>query len=172
MSSKRTADWYASCLSEPADAQSEWQDHGIAVLPLGARFEAVRIPDALAYAAAESSERRVVDIALALAFEGPVIHDSRGRNYYALVEPGTSDRWSPRSPVECLSRGTHLGVPDISLDRPSESRPIYWAATPGPGAYFCRTAAVQLLVRVGAARIADAVQETHYAGARSGLDAR
>ncbi|MFB0628361.1 hypothetical protein [Streptomyces sp. AB3(2024)] len=92
MSSKRTADWYASCLPEPADAHAEWQDHGIAVLPLGARFEAVRIPDALAYAATESSEHRVVDMALALAFEGPLIHDSRGRNHYALVEDPVTTR--------------------------------------------------------------------------------
>lgn len=159
MFSKRTADWYASCLSEPANAHAEWQDHGVAVLPLGASFEAV-----------VSSDRRLVDIALARALEGPVIHDSRGRNYYALVEPGTSDRWSARSPVECLSRGTHLGVPDTTVDRPSEGRPIYWASPPAPGAYFCRTAAVQLLVPIGAARIAEAVQETHQAAASSGLE--
>lgn len=152
MSTTRTAEWYASCLAEPAVAHSEWQAHSIAVLPLGARFEAVRIPDALAHAATETTQTAVVDLALILALDGPVIHDSRGRNYYALVELGTAERWSVRSTVECLGHGTHLGVPDLGLVRPAANRPVYWAASPGPGAYFCRTAAVQLLVRVGAAR--------------------
>ncbi|WP_405712424.1 hypothetical protein OG264_25870 [Streptomyces xanthophaeus] len=169
MSSKRTADWYARCLAEPATAHAEWQDHGVAVLPLGARFEAVRIPDAVAYVATESAEDRVVDIALALALEGPVIHDSRGRNYYALVEPGAAERWRARSAVECLGYGTHLGVPDMGQDRAAPNRPIYWAATPGPGEYFCRIAAVQLLVRIGAARLAEAVQKEHDSAAHSGL---
>ncbi|MEU6758617.1 hypothetical protein [Streptomyces sp. NPDC046685] len=159
MSSRRTAEWYARCLAEPTVAYAEWEDHGVAVLPLGARFEAVRIPEALAYTAAESTEGGVVDLALLLALEGPVIHDSRGRNYYALVNPGTAERWSSRSSVECLTHGTHLGVPDVGLERSAPNRPIYWAASPSPGAYFCRTAAVQLLVRVGAARLAEAAQE-------------
>ncbi|MFF7610759.1 hypothetical protein [Streptomyces lavendulae] len=155
MSSKRTAEWYARCLGEPEVAYAEWQDHGVAVLPLG-QFEAVRFPETLAHAAMEGSERKVVNLALMLALEGPIIHDSRGRNYYALVEPGTAERWSARYTVECLGDGTHLGVPDVTLDSPAPNRPIYWASTPGPGAYFCRTAAVQLLIRIGSARLAEA----------------
>ncbi|MFJ7592147.1 hypothetical protein ACIQZO_33250 [Streptomyces sp. NPDC097617] len=155
MSWKKTADWYARCLPDPAAAHTAWREHGVAVLPLGARFEAVRVPDALAHAAVESSEDRVVDLALALALEGPVIHDPRGRNHYALVEPGTAERWRSREAVECLGDGTHLGVPDIGRDRAASKWSLYWAAAPGPGAYFCRVAAVRLLVRVGAARLAE-----------------
>ncbi|MFG2971660.1 hypothetical protein ACGFYY_01485 [Streptomyces sp. NPDC048331] len=160
MSWKKTADWYARCLPDPAAAHTAWREHGVAVLPLGARFEAVRIPDALAHAAVESSEDRVVDLSLTLALEGPVIHDSRGRNRYALVEPGTAEGWRrrPRSAVECLGHGTHLGVPDIGRDRVVPGRPLYWASAPGPGSYFCRVAAVRLLVRVGAARLAEVVE--------------
>ncbi|MEU6863693.1 hypothetical protein ABZ924_10520 [Streptomyces sp. NPDC046876] len=164
MSAKTTAQWYACCLDDPADAHAEWQDHGVAVLPLGVRFEAVRIPDAFAHAATDSTAHDVVDIALALGLEGPVIHDARGRNYYALVEPGTSGRWSARSPLECLGHGTHLGVPDLGHYRPVPHRPLYWAATPGPGAYFCRTAAVRLLARVGAARLAEAAPDVRVRG--------
>ncbi|MFJ6486030.1 MULTISPECIES: hypothetical protein [unclassified Streptomyces] len=155
MSWKKTADWYASSLADPAAAHAAWWEHGVAVLPLGARFEAVRIPDPLARAAAESSDERVVDLALTLALEGPLIHDSRGRNRYALVEPGTAECWRTRSAVECLGHGTHLGVPELGRDRPVPGRPLYWASLPGPGAYFCRVAAVQLLVRVGGARLAE-----------------
>ncbi|MFJ3960024.1 hypothetical protein [Streptomyces sp. NPDC090036] len=154
MSWKKTADWYACCLADPAAAHAAWREHGVAVLPLGARFEAVRIPDALAHAAVESSADRVVDLALTLALEGPVIRDARGRNRYALVEPGTGEDWQPRSAVECLGDGTHLGVPDIGRDRVGPGRTLYWASAPGPGAYFCRVAAVRLLVRVGRARLA------------------
>ncbi|MFG2989980.1 hypothetical protein ACGFZK_11935 [Streptomyces sp. NPDC048257] len=156
MFSKETADWYARCLGEPGAAHAAWQEHGVAVLPLGVRFEAVRIPDGLAHAAVQSIEDRVVDLALTLALEGPVIHDARGRNHYALVEPGTAERWRSRSAVECLGHGTYLGVPDMGRDRSGSDRSLYWAAAPGPGAYFCRVAAVRLLVRVGAARLAEA----------------
>ncbi|MFD3467528.1 hypothetical protein ACFWWM_14380 [Streptomyces sp. NPDC058682] len=45
MSWKKTADWYARSLADPAAAHAAWREHGVAVLPLGARFEAVRIPD-------------------------------------------------------------------------------------------------------------------------------
>ncbi|MFF4421195.1 hypothetical protein ACFY04_10490 [Streptomyces sp. NPDC001549] len=155
MSCKKTADWYAQSLADPAAAHAAWREYGVAVLPLGARFEAVRIPDALVHEAVESSEDRVVDLALALALEGPVIHDARGRNHYALVAPGTARRWRSRSAVECLGDGTHLGVPDLGRDRSAPGRCLYWAAAPGAGAYFCRVAAVRLLVRVGAARLAE-----------------
>ncbi|MFB6477915.1 hypothetical protein ACFCXF_07635 [Streptomyces virginiae] len=74
---------------------------------------------------------------------------------YALVEPGTGEDWQSRSAVECLGDGTHLGVPDIGRDRVGPGRALYWASTPGPGAYFCRVAAVRLLVRVGRARLAE-----------------
>ncbi|MGZ9933325.1 hypothetical protein ACXNSR_26010 [Streptomyces sp. NC-S4] len=157
MTWKKTADWYARSLADPAAAHAAWWEHGVAVLPLGARFEAVRIPDPLAHAAVESSDDRIVDLALTWALEGPVIHDPRGRNRYALVEPGTAERWKPQSTVECLGHGTHLGVPDLGRVRPVSSRTLYWASTPGPGAYFCRVAAVRLLVRVGRARLAEEV---------------
>ncbi|MFI7355053.1 hypothetical protein ACIBTP_14000 [Streptomyces avidinii] len=155
MFSKETADWYARCLGDHAAAHAAWQEYGVAVLPLGVRFEAVRIPDGLAHAAVESTEDRVVDLAFTLALEGPVIHDPRGRNRYALVEPGTAQRWRSRDAVECLGYGTHLGVPGMGRDRSAPGRPLYWAAAPGPGAYFCRVAAVRMLVRVGAARLAE-----------------
>ncbi|MCX5194438.1 hypothetical protein OOK31_11105 [Streptomyces sp. NBC_00249] len=158
MSCRKTADWYARCLSDPEVAHAEWRERGVAVLPLGVRFEAVRIPDGLAHAATQSARDDVVDLVLAVALEGPVIHDARGRNRYALVEHGTAQRWSPRSTVECLGHGTHLGVPDLGRERAAAHRHLYWASSPAPGAYFCRTAAVRLLVRVGEARLAEAAE--------------
>ncbi|MBT2468508.1 hypothetical protein J7E97_11615 [Streptomyces sp. ISL-66] len=149
--------WLAASNPEPNQAENEWQDHGLALLRLG-RFEVVRIPDAIVHAAMGSAEDAVVDFALTWAVEGAVIHDSRGRNHYALVAPGTKDRWRIRAGVECLGPGTHLGVPGPSLVRATPHRPIYWAALPASGSYFCRTAVVQLLVRVGAARLAEAAE--------------
>ncbi|MEU8772857.1 hypothetical protein [Streptomyces sp. NPDC048606] len=156
MSCRRTADWYARCLDDPAVAHAEWRERGVAVLPLGARFEAVRIPDALARAATLSDRDDVVGLVLAVALEGPVIHDARGRNHYALVEPGTARGWGARAGAECLGHGTYLGVPDPLRARGEERRPLYWAAPPVPGDWFCRTAAVRLLVRVGEARLGEA----------------
>ncbi|WP_079406081.1 hypothetical protein [Streptomyces sp. 3211] len=153
MSCKKTADRYARSLADPAAAHAAWREHGVAVLPLGVRFEAVRIPDGLVHGAVESSEDRVVDLPLALALEGPVIHDARGRNHYALVAPGTALRWRSRGAVECLGDGTHLGVPDPVRDRAAPGRCLYRAVAPGAGAHFCHVAAVRLLVRVGEARL-------------------
>ncbi|MCX5014874.1 hypothetical protein OG765_37070 [Streptomyces sp. NBC_00555] len=91
-----TADWYAHCLDDPRDAHTEWREYGVAVLPVGEYFEAVRLPGVLADAAAASDVTAVVNHALSELLEGPVIHDTRGRNYYALVEPGTRERWRSR----------------------------------------------------------------------------
>ncbi|MEU7554060.1 hypothetical protein AB0B01_17265 [Streptomyces sp. NPDC044571] len=154
MAENTTSDWYAHSLADPADAYAEWKAHGVAVLPLGEFFEAVRLPEELANAAAASEVTAVVNDALA-GLEGPVIHDSRNRNYYALVAPGTRDHWSSRHQVECLGHGTQLGVPELDRHRPDPGHPIYWAAAPGPGAFFCHVAALKLLIRIGTARLAD-----------------
>ncbi|MFF5808283.1 hypothetical protein [Streptomyces sp. NPDC012746] len=155
MASKIAADWYAHYLEDPGDAYTEWQQYGVAVLPLGEWADAVRLPEVLVHAFVASDTTADVNVAVAEVLEGPVIHDARGRNYYAFVPPGTAPQWHlSHLGVECLSHGTHLGVPDISQDRPSPRRPIYWAACP-EAKRFCHMASVGLLVRIGTARLAE-----------------
>lgn len=149
--------WLASSHRTPEQPWHEWAADGVAVLPTGSAFDAVRIPAVIVHAAVESADADTVGIALAERLDGPVIHDARGRNYYALVRPRVRIDLEPTSPgVELLPAQTHLGVPAVERCENTPVTPIYWAV-PGNRPGHCDAAAVALLVRVGAARLADAV---------------
>ncbi|MFD3541004.1 hypothetical protein ACFWUQ_16120 [Streptomyces sp. NPDC058662] len=149
-------EWLASSHPDPARVWTEWADSGIAVIPVGRGFGAVRLPEAIVHAALESADPDRVGSVLDDRLDGPVIHDGRGRNYYPLTATGAQLDWGTTTPgVEALPPGTHLGVPAPDLDRYSPQTPVYWAA-PGHGPRHCPSAAVALLVRVGTARLAEA----------------
>lgn len=103
------ADWLAHAHPDPGRARAEWSRHGIALLPLGRRFDAVRVPAERIHAAVGCDRPATVAAALAEWLHGPVIRDTRGdgRPYYVLVAPtaawyGTEQR---------LGTDTYLGVP-------------------------------------------------------------
>ncbi|GGS92910.1 MULTISPECIES: hypothetical protein [Streptomyces] len=155
-------DWYARALHNPAEAHAAWRTCGVAVLPLGECFEAIRFPQALAAAAVGCTTATVVNLAFADALEGPIIHDPRGGNYYLLVAPGTRTRWNRthQRHAECLGTDTHLGVPHPAHHHPTRTRPLYWANPPTPHAPFCRTAAANLLLRIATARLTESAAVT------------
>lgn len=103
--------WLAHTHSVPEQAHDEWAERGVALLPLGRRFDAVRVPAERMHAAAGSTEPDVVADTLAAWLEGPVIRDTRHGNgaYYVLVPPGT--QWDGAE--EHLGADTYLGVPRI-----------------------------------------------------------
>lgn len=144
---RRTVEDWLACPAQGAGAaQAEWSERGIAVLPLGKRFEAVRLPESLVHAAVRSSSRPIVGDVLAEALDGAVIHDSRGRNYYAIVPLDTILKWrSKAAGAECLGDGTHLGVPSPDREEPCSSHPIYWAVPPMEAGDTCDPASVALL---------------------------
>ncbi|MEF2529098.1 MULTISPECIES: hypothetical protein [Streptomyces] len=155
-------DWYAGARRDRAEAYAAWRTCGVAVLPLGERFEAIRFPQALAAAAVGCTTTTIVNLAFADALEGPIIHDPRGGNYYLLVAPGTRTRWNRthQRRAECLGADTQLGVPHPTHHHPTPARPLYWANPHTPQTPFCRTAAANLLLRIATARLTEAAATT------------
>ncbi|MEV6959769.1 hypothetical protein AB0M97_11325 [Streptomyces sp. NPDC051207] len=140
--------WLLSTLSteERKQALTQWRDHSAALLPLGDLFSAVRIPRHLIEALARTAVPADLDEFLDQALDGgPVIcDDRRGRRYYALV-PATMpvtwhqavDEWRSMD-VDCLGRGTYLGVPRVEAVDPVSGGPgSYWSVPMSPTAALC-----------------------------------
>ncbi|MFE6337275.1 hypothetical protein ACFVOK_29285 [Streptomyces sp. NPDC057798] len=127
----------------------EWRDQGLALLPLGTLFSAVRLPGPLVRALAASVDPEDIDAFLGEALKGgPVIHGPEGRRYYALVPPGTTLDW--RAPAAaCLGDGTYLGVPRTDLtELEAHASGSYWAVPFTRPGWLCKTADVLALVTV------------------------
>jgi hypothetical protein len=151
-----TEHWLLSTHPTPRQAQKGWARDGIALLPLGTLFSAVRIPARLVHAAAGSDDHAAVDAYLADALHGgPVICDPRGRHYYALVPASTAARW--RHPlVECLGRDTYLGVPRLdAVGLDAHAWASYWSVPMSSLADLCSPEAVSQLVVLGSFRAAE-----------------
>ncbi|WP_244317934.1 hypothetical protein [Streptomyces chryseus] len=134
-------------------AQMEWSNQRVAMLPLGSRFDAVRMPVEIVHAAAASSDWQTVSGFLAETLNGPVIHDPYAW-YYALVPPRTTVTWtSPFS--RCVGRGAWLGVP--RTDRLTPRGP-YWAVPMERAGDLCSPAAVAALVQLGHGRLTEAAR--------------
>ncbi|MEU1075196.1 MULTISPECIES: hypothetical protein [unclassified Streptomyces] len=137
---RAVTEWLASAHPVPAQARREF-DVGIALVPTGVRFDAVRLPAAVVHAAAGSEDPDAVAAFLARALgDGAVIHDAYGVGvwYYALVPPGTHSHWQVPG-AECLGPGTWLGVPRPDLTaRPGP----HWALPPGAVGTVCTVDAV------------------------------
>ncbi|MEU4348321.1 hypothetical protein [Streptomyces sp. NPDC023838] len=150
-SSRAITNWLATAHDVPAQARREF-DVGIALMPVGEKFDVIRLPAPVVHAAAGGEDPDVVGSFLAEVLEdGAVIHDAYGVGvwYYALVPPGTHAVWRvPR--VECLRPGTWLGVPRVDLTaRPGP----YWALPPSAVGCVCAARAVADLVALGQRRL-------------------
>lgn len=154
MNSRTTmAEWLAASHPDPRQVWAEWTENGIAVIPVGQTFGAVRIPDAVVHAAVESTHPDDIAFALSERLDGPVIHDGRGRNFYPLLRPEDRLDWHTKAPgVEHLTPRTHLGVPAMHRCEYTSETPIYWSV-PGTEPSHCHSASVVLLIRVGTARL-------------------
>ena len=151
--------WLLSTLPEArrARARREWRDQGVAMLPLGTLFSAIRIPAELAIAATGARRSHThANRHLADTLDGPVICDPRGHRYYALDPASTPRTWHKEADdwrvadVDVLGRGTLLGVPP--LDR-TEFDPVtaasYWAVPMESMAVLCRPLTVGRLIAAG-----------------------
>ncbi|MFI1104653.1 hypothetical protein [Streptomyces melanogenes] len=156
---RAVTDWLASAHDVPAQARREF-DVGIALVPTGEKFDAIRLPAPIVHAAASSEDPDAVAAFLAEALPGggAVIHDAYGVGvwYYALVPPGTYANW--RAPGgECLRPGTWLGVPRPDLTaRPGP----YWALPPHTAGSVCAAKAVADLVILGQNRLHQTPERT------------
>ncbi|MFE6408540.1 hypothetical protein ACFVOR_16575 [Streptomyces sp. NPDC057837] len=150
--------WLLSTLPAPQRelARREWQSHEVAMLPLGGLFSAVRLPARLVAAVAERMEMAALDAFLAQALDGgPVICDPHFARYYALVPasmPRTwhqaADDWRTRD-IDCLGRGTYLGVPRPDVVHSVHGRASYWAVPMDSPASLCSPLEVARLIAAG-----------------------
>ncbi|MDT7847175.1 hypothetical protein [Streptomyces justiciae] len=131
--------WLVRAHAVPSKARTEWTKQGVALLPLGRKFSAIRLPGKLVHAAAGSDEHQAVAELLDDALRGPVIHDtmSVAHSYYALV--GTWSEWVGYEDTPLLGTETFLGVPDIGRTEPPGS---YWVVAPRYRHVLCRTGRV------------------------------
>ncbi|MGW7410560.1 hypothetical protein ACWGI9_44045 [Streptomyces sp. NPDC054833] len=141
-----TEHWLLASHPAPQQARQEWQEHKVALLPLGTLFCAVRIPGRVVFAVAGTEEPEDIDDFLEDVLDGgPVICDPHGRRYYALVPAGmphtwhqAAYEWRTRLDVELLGHGTYLGVPSLDeTDFNPRSCPSYWAVPMPSAATLC-----------------------------------
>ena len=134
-------------------AHGEWADRGVALLPLGARFSVVRLPERLVHAAIGSTSPATVAAELAARLDGPVIHDTfaHGHPYYPLIQWHAGIVWDEGDDAPCLGEGTYMGVPHI---RRTTGPGTYWLARPRHEGDLCRPDAVQKLIQQARAAVA------------------
>ena len=143
-------------------ARMEWDQHDIAVLPLGGLMAAVRIPERVAHAVTHGAHPGMVAEFLAAALDdGPVIHDQQGRRYYALVPASMPDKWHKAVPdwrtigVEFLGRDAHLGIPRTDRElMDGGGWPCYWAVPMPAAGILCDPMAVGRMMAVAMRRLA------------------
>ncbi|MEV0114478.1 hypothetical protein AB0H77_14680 [Streptomyces sp. NPDC050844] len=69
----RAAEWLARAQQEPGHAWHEWAETGVALLPLGRRFVAPRLAEALVHAAVGTRAPGAVSTCLEELLDGPVM---------------------------------------------------------------------------------------------------
>ncbi|WP_225882166.1 hypothetical protein [Streptomyces aureocirculatus] len=136
------AEWFAHAHPVPPQALAEWSNRGLALLPLGVRFDAIRVPGQAIHAALGSEDPQVVEQALGdWLHGGPVIRDTRtasGR-YYVLIAPDAP--WE--GPADRLEPGTYLSVPRIG----HQASPVtFWAVPPQRYGVLCDPAHLAALL--------------------------
>ncbi|WP_329338619.1 hypothetical protein OG866_27195 [Streptomyces sp. NBC_00663] len=158
-----TEQWLLSTHPTPDVPRQEWTDHGVALLPLGTLFSAVRIPAhlVLALTGGEEMPSPRLDVFLDEALGGgPVICDPQGRRFYALVPASMPAKWHralqvlSAMGVDLLGRNSYLGVPKVDA---VELNPVawksYWSVPMPSMAMLCEPYAVVQLIAAGQDRI-------------------
>ncbi|MFF8398453.1 hypothetical protein [Streptomyces sp. NPDC016172] len=153
-----TEHWLLSTLPAPgrARARLEWEQHDVAMLPLGALFSAVRIPRRLVVALTASTELAQLDAFLGEALDGgPIVCDPHHERYYAVVPASMPTTWHEAVDewrtwdVDCLGRGSYLGVPRPDIVGATCSRATYWSVPMDSAAMLCRPLTVARLIAAG-----------------------
>ncbi|MEU8892988.1 hypothetical protein [Streptomyces sp. NPDC048442] len=142
--------WLALAHPSPARAHGEWRTHRVAMLPLGQRFDTVRIPAAVLYAALHDVRPAAVSPLLEQVLDGPVIQDAE-RWFYPLVPVSGAVRWQSRA-ATYVGEGW-LGVPEIHQVPPPGA---YWVVPMREPGHLCDQTRVAELVAVGSARLSGA----------------
>ncbi|KMS77715.1 hypothetical protein ACH49_19715 [Streptomyces leeuwenhoekii] len=154
--------WLLSAHPQPAHARAEWQANGVVLLPLGTLFSAIRIPGRLVQAVAASTKPEDIDAVLDEVLDrGPVICDPRGPRYYALVPASVPRTWAPAvddwkvADVDCLDRGTYLGVPRLDAVQPRSGTATYWSVPMPSAGVVCSPLKVARLIAAGVRHLSE-----------------
>ncbi|MFJ6571943.1 hypothetical protein ACIQNU_31525 [Streptomyces sp. NPDC091292] len=149
-------EWLARAHPTPSAAYTQWQVQGVAMLPLGRDFAAVRLPARLIHAAIGVDDRtdRLPGLRASITsmIGGPVIHDGNtvGVAYYALIPWHAGLIWEEQHTAPCVAVGTYLGVPRV--DRLGPPGP-YWVVPPSYDGHLCAPASVRALIGLGRERL-------------------
>jgi hypothetical protein len=150
--------WLLATLPAPSRdrARLEWEQHQVTLLPLGTLFSAVRIPGRLLVALTGITEAPKLDQFLRETLDGgPVICDPRFRRYYALVPASMPRTWHQAlddwraMDVDCLGRGSYLGVPRVDAVQWTRPRATYWSAPMDSPSTLCSPVEVARLIAAG-----------------------
>lgn len=150
------AEWLAGAHPIPGQVRAEWWAQGVALLPLGNRFAAVRMASDVVHAAVGSEDRGDVAVSLGELLGGSILYDRRvvGGTYYALVQPHAGLVWAYEDVATCLGHGTYLGVPRLDRQQPPGT---YWLIPPRYEGDLCPPRAIISLVRAGRERLTETV---------------
>ncbi|MFF8656839.1 hypothetical protein [Streptomyces huasconensis] len=143
--SRMIEDWLAHAQRAPEQARREWTETGVALLPLGTRFVAVRLAADLVHAAVDTTHPQELAARLIRLLNGPVIFDGRamGGTYYALMRPRIGSPWTHQDVAPRLGVGTYLGVPRLDRRKPPGT---YWTVLPRFEGDLCAPRAVESLI--------------------------
>ncbi|MEU1019262.1 hypothetical protein [Streptomyces sp. NPDC005898] len=141
-------DWLAHA-GRPEQARREWADTGVALLPLGQRFEAARLPARLVLAAVDTYDPLEITERLTRFLNGPAFFDGRamGGTFYALMQPHRAGQvWKYQDVAPRLGANTYLGVPRMERVKPPGT---HWVAPPRFPGDLCEPATVEALIGFG-----------------------
>ncbi|MCI3931290.1 hypothetical protein [Streptomyces sp. AN091965] len=144
---RAVSQWLAEADPRPGKVRAEWEKHGIALLPLGRRFDAIRVPAERIHAAAGSDQPGAVATVLRAWLDGPVFRDFRSSMgpYYVLIAPGAD--WD--GPAERLTTDTYLGFP-----RPGHATTLSrWVVRPPHPGALCDPQHVRTLLATATASL-------------------
>ncbi|MER6233376.1 hypothetical protein ACFY1L_46215 [Streptomyces sp. NPDC001663] len=151
--------WLATAHPTPSRAYAEWTEQGVALLPLGRRFNAIRVPGQLIHAAAGSDQPEHVAQVVRDALDGPVIHDhlTAGPTYYALVPYAPAIPWLGANDTPLLGPDTYLGIPTLDHTAPPGT---YWVTPPRHRNHLCPHDAVFDLILTGRRTLHESANNT------------
>ncbi|MEW2129822.1 hypothetical protein [Streptomyces sp. NPDC005435] len=122
--------WLSGTHTQPHGVLGNWAKYGSALLPLGGRIAAVRIPAGILHAAVDSDDDQVLATVARDTLRGPLIAGAfaRRRTYWALVPWRPLTYWPDfLTSTPYLGPGHYLTVPALTRTSP----PIpYWIAPP------------------------------------------
>ncbi|WP_039932867.1 hypothetical protein [Streptomyces viridochromogenes] len=150
--------WLLATLPAPSRdrARLEWDQYQVTLLPLGTLFSAVRIPGRLLVALTGIAEGSELDRFLRETLDGgPVICDPYFHRYYALVPASMPRTWHQAlddwraMDVDCLGRGSYLGVPRVDAVQWTRRRATYWSTPMDSPSTLCSPVEVARLIAAG-----------------------